>query len=295
MAEIQTIEGVLYMYTTPLELPHWWSNHVFFETEKLGVVVYDIPFLEEDAKILWELIQKHTSGNISLIIVSHGHPDHWASSDFFKKVAPKATILMAKETAAYIDITGKANIEWAHRTAPQQKGIPTKVIEPTEVFDKEKVIDAGDLTLRLYTTGPAEDTEHTVLYIPELKVILPNDVIYNKYHLWNEEERDGHWLRVIDWLRTFDVKTIIPGHGPVCGPELYDVNEKWLTMFQDLRAKYAGKYSIKDMPPESRKKMIAEFKAAFPDWVEGDIEISCGNVLCLPYSFGENKYSVAKF
>jgi len=293
MPEFRTVEGIFHVYTTALE--DWWSNHIFFETKKLGVVVYDVPFLNEDGKVLWEQIQKHTSGEISLFIISHGHPDHWSSLDFFRAVEPKATILAAKETANYIYLVGESQLKWTEMFGTWEGRLPTRVIQPTETFDKEKIIDAGDFTLHLYTTGPAEDTEHTILYIPELKVLLPNDVIYNKWHPWNEDERDGHWLRVIDWLRTFDVKTIIPGHGPVCGPEIFDAMEKWLTAFQDLRLKYAGRYSIKDMPPDERKKMMAELKAVFPDWYDSEIQYSCSHTLAVPYSYGENKYSVAKF
>ncbi len=291
MSEINIIEDVLYMYTTPFE--NWWSNHIFFETEKMGVVVYDVPFLNEDGKTLWEQIKKYTSGEVSLFILSHGHSDHWSSIDFFSGVAPDAAILTAKETANNIQIMGKAYVNWTEMFGTWSH-IPELIIKPTETFEKEKVIDAGDFTLKLYTTGPAEDTEHTVIYIPELKVLLANDVIYKGYHPWNEEERDGHWLRVLDWLRTFDVKTVVPGHGPVCGPEIFDDMEKWLTLYQDLRLKYAGRYGIKDMPPENREKMIEEMKAGFPDWVEGDLQISCGKMLAPPYSYGKNMYSVAR-
>lgn len=292
MAEVQTIEGVFHLYTTSLD--NWWSNHIFFETRKMGVVVYDVPFLNEDGKDLWEQIKKHTSGNISQFIISHGHPDHWSSLEFFQEVAPKAAIIAAKETANYIYLVGASQLNWT-RMFGRWDYIPATIIEPTETFEGEKVIDAGDFSVRLYTTGPGEDTEHTVAYIPELKVLLPNDVIYNGWHPWNEEERDGHWLRVIDWLRTFEAKTIIPGHGPVCGPEIYDDMEKWLTTFQDLRLKYAGRYSVKDMPPENRKKMMAELKAVFPDWYDDEIQYSCSHTLAVPYSYGENKYSVDKF
>jgi glyoxylase-like metal-dependent hydrolase (beta-lactamase superfamily II) len=169
------------------------------------------------------------------------------------------------------------------------------VVAPTEVFEGEKVIDAGDCTIRLYTTGPGEDTEHVVAYIPEHKILLPNDLIYNGWHPWNELERDGHWLRIIDWLRTFDADTIVPGHGPVCGPEIYDVMERWLRTFQGLRAKYAGRNSIKDMPPENRRKMMEELKALHPDWHDTEIPFSCGHVLAVPYSYRVNTFSAEKF
>jgi hypothetical protein len=48
------------------------------------------------------------------------------------------------------------------------------------------------------------------------------------------------------------------------------------------------------MQPENREKMMEEMKAEFPDWVEGDLQVSCGKMLAPPYSYGKNMYGVAK-
>lgn len=293
MPEVQTLPGGLHLFTSDVE--SWWSNHVFFETERMGVVVYDVPILNGDGEHLWKAINERTSGQVGLFIVSHGHPDHWGSLEYLHPLAMSAPILAARETAFYMRCTGQLNLELSRVWQPQLQGLPTHVVMPTQLFEGERVIDAGDFTLRLLTTGPGEDTEHTVLYLPELKTILPNDLVYNGWHPWNEEERDGHWLRIIEWLRGFDAERIIPGHGPVCGPEIYDDMELWLRTFQDLRLKYAGRYSIKDMPPENRHRMMEELKALFPDWITEEIPFSCGHMLAVPYSFGENRYSAETF
>ncbi len=293
MADVQKIKDSLYVFTTPLETLNW-SNHVFFETGKLGVVVYDVPVLNKDGKSLWEQIRKYTCGEISLFIISHGHPDHWMSLDFFRAVAPNAPILAAECTAEYIHIMGEANIRWCKMAGNLAAGVAGRVIEPTETFNKKKIIDAGDFTLELYATGPADDMEHTVVYIPELRVLLANDVIYNGWHPWNDLERDGHWLRIIDWMRTLDAEIIVPGHGYLCGPEIFDVMEKWLTTYQNLRLKYGGKYSLKDIPPTKRKSMMKELKAAFPDWYDYELEFSCFETLATPYPYMKNRHSRAK-
>lgn len=293
MSELGTLNGGLYLYSTAVDA--WWSNHVFFETTKLGVVVYDVPLLNADGADMWREIQDRTRGNVDLFVVSHGHPDHWGSLDFFRSVAPDAAIMSAKETAFYMDCTGVHNLRLSREWQPHLTTVPERVVMPTDLFQGERIIDAGDYTLRLCTTGPGEDTEHTVLYIPELRTLLANDLIYNGWHPWNELERDGHWRRIIDWLRTFEAETIVPGHGPVCGPEIYDVMDEWLETFQELRRKYAGKYSIKDMPPENRSLMMAELKALHPDWYDEEIAFSCGKVVSVPYSYGENRFSAASF
>ena len=293
MPELTTIAGRLHVYTTAVDA--WWSNHVFFDTEKLGTVVYDVPILNDDGEALWREIRARTRGDLRTIIVSHGHPDHWGSLDFFQTVVPDAAIISGQETAYYLFCTGEPNLQLSRDWQPQLTSIPKRVVMPTVLFEGEKVLDGGDLTLRLYTTGPAEDSEHVVLHIPELEVVLANDLIYNGWHPWNELERDGHWLRVLDWLRSLEATTVVPGHGRVCGPEIYDVMEEWLRAYQDLRLKYAGRYSMRDMPPENRRQMMAELRALHPDWIAEEIPFSCGATLAVPYSHGPNRYSVEAF
>jgi cyclase len=285
-----TLHDRLHVFTTSREA--WWSNHVFFQTERLGLVVYDVPILNTHGRALWEAMGKVSSGRVGLFVVSHGHPDHWGSLDVLSTLTPDTPILAASETAAYMSFTAEGNLELTRRWQPELGGIPDRVVMPTELFDGEKVIDAGDLTLRFHTTGPGEDTEHTVLHLPELGTILVNDLVYNGWHPWNEEERDGHWLRVLEQLRGFGAHTVVPGHGPVGGPELYDAMELWLRTFQDLRLRYAGRYSLRDMPVENRERMIEELKALFPDWYDDELPFSCGQTLALPYSYGPNRYGI---
>ena len=166
-SEIHVIKNSIYVYTTPLETLNW-SNHVFFETEKAGLIIYDVPVLIRDGQDFWEKIKAHTSGNIALFIISHGHPDHWLSLDFFREVAPEAPVLAAKMTADYINLMGEANVKW-NSTAGLNEGRTRKVVAPTEIFEKKKIIDAGDFTLILYATGPADDMEHTVIHIPRVE------------------------------------------------------------------------------------------------------------------------------
>ncbi len=107
----------------------------FVETERLGVVIYDVPILNTDGEALCDEIQARTEGNISTIVVSHGHPDHWGSLDFFQKRVPGVSILAAKETAFYMECTGEPNLRLSREWQPELLGIPERVVMPTELFE----------------------------------------------------------------------------------------------------------------------------------------------------------------
>lgn len=48
-------------------------------------------------------------------------------------------------------------------------------------------------------------------------------------------------LRAISWLRSLGAETVVPGHGPVCAPEVYDTVEAYLRYVAELaREGYAA-------------------------------------------------------
>ncbi len=42
-------------------------------------------------------------------------------------------------------------------------------------------------------------------------------------------------------------------------------------------------------------RSMAELKALFPDWYDEEIPFSCGHVVSVPGSYGENRFSVEEF
>lgn len=93
------------------------------------------------------------------------------------------------------------------------------VTPPTEVFDDEVVLDVGgrDVVVRHY--GPAHTLGDAVVWAPDERVLFTGDLLF--WHVcplvW-----DGTvtaWLGALDAMLALEPAVVVPGHGPVCGPE----------------------------------------------------------------------------
>ena len=169
-----------------------------------------------------------------------------------------------------------------------------ELVPPSETFSGCAELRVGSRRVELLEVGPAHTRGDVMAFVPDARTVFTGDLLFAEAHplIWEGPMRN--WIAACSVILQRRVEVVVPGHGPVCGPEIFDDMEKWLILYQDLRLRYAGRYGIKDMPPENREKMIEEMKAEFPDWVEGDLDVSCGKMLAPPYSYGKNMYSVAQ-
>ena len=114
-----------------------------------------------------------------------------------------------------------------------------------------------DLRLELIFMGPAHTTNDTVVWLPDLKLLFSGDLIFNEGTPFVVMGSVAGSLVAIEKLRALGAETIVPGHGPVCGPELFDPTEAYLKFVQD--AAWEGyKFGMKPLET-ARSADLAEF------------------------------------
>ena len=91
-----------------------------------------------------------------------------------------------------------------------------------------------DLRLELIFMGPAHTTNDTVVWLPDLKLLFSGDLIFNEGTPFVVMGSVAGSLEAVERLRALGPETIVPGHGPVCGPELFDPTEAYLRFVQDM-------------------------------------------------------------
>jgi cyclase len=114
---------------------------------------------------------------------------------------------------------------------------------PTLVLDNRLDVYVGDRLIELHYVGtPAHTTGDVVAWLPEERVLFAGDVVFNggtPFVLMGSV--DGA-LDALERVRAFEPLTIVPGHGPVCGPEVLDEVGGYLRMVRGVavRALEAG-------------------------------------------------------
>ena len=83
---------------------------------------------------------------------------------------------------------------------------------------------SGDLRCEVrYVGTPAHTTNDSIVHIPERSVVFAGDLLFNGGTPFALMGSISGWIEVLeDVLRPLGARTLVPGHGPVCGAEVID-------------------------------------------------------------------------
>jgi cyclase len=89
---------------------------------------------------------------------------------------------------------------------------------PEVTFSDEATLHVGDCTVELLH-APGHTTGHIAVYVPERSVLFAGDNVTTECYPSLPGSDPHAWLDSLDRLAALDVDTVVPGHGPVAGPE----------------------------------------------------------------------------
>ncbi|MFE7842126.1 MBL fold metallo-hydrolase [Streptomyces sp. NPDC057474] len=160
------------------------------------------------------------------IVTTHFHGDH-AYGNF---VFPEAVVIGHERTrtemiAAGLHLTGLwPDVQWG--------GI--ELTPPTVTYRDSLTLHVGAIRAELEHIGPAHTSNDTVVWLPGRKVLFTGDLVMNGVTPFCLMGSIAGSLAALERLRAFDATTVVPGHGPVCGPEVFDAVEGYLRLVQRL-------------------------------------------------------------
>lgn len=213
----QVSEGI-YAYLQPNG--SWGLNNPAFIVGPDGIVVIDTCFTEARSKAFLATIQSISSLPVRTIINTHHHGDHtWGNG-----LMPPATIIgheLCRSEMISVGLSLKALF-------PTANFGEIVVVPPTVTFTDHLDVYAGDLKLELYYVGPAHTVSDIVVWVPERKVLFTGDIVFKDCTPFVLQGNIVPYFPVLERLRAFGAEVLVPGHGPVCGPEGFDEVEEYL-------------------------------------------------------------------
>ncbi|MFF0501805.1 MBL fold metallo-hydrolase [Nocardia aobensis] len=207
----------------------WMINNSGFVVGRSGVLCIDACATQQRTEKLLASIAAVTPAPVRTLVNTHHHPDHTAGNGFF----PAATIVAHEQARPEMRALG----------LPANDGIWSEVeygdLElalPFLTFTDRITVWADDLRCEVIHAGQtAHTTNDAVVWIPERSVLFAGDLLFNggTPFLLSGSVR-GSIAVLEEFVAPLGAQTIVPGHGPVCGPEVIDEVLAYLRFLLDL-------------------------------------------------------------
>ncbi len=171
-----------------------------------------------------------------MVVNTHHHGDHTYGNGVF---TPEATIIGHAACRRELLAAGRQ----LHAVWPEVEYGDIRLTPPTVTFTDELSVHVGGIEVRLLHPGVAHTTGDTVVWLPEQRIVFTGDLVFHGGTPFVFMGSLSGSLRALELLRSLDAATVVPGHGPVTGPEVYDGIERYLRYVDRLarEARAAGR------------------------------------------------------
>ena len=210
----------------------WMINNTGFIAARDGVSAIDACSTERRTRAFLTAISGVTRAPVRTLVNTHHHPDHTAGNGLFTR-RPSSPTSGAGRNARCSGLPHNSGV-WTDTDYGD-----LELTLPFLTFADRLTLWADDLRCELlFAGGPAHTTNDIVVWIPERSVLFCGDLLFNG---GTPFLLSGSVLGAIDvlenFLRPLGARTIVPGHGPVGGPELIEPVLGYLRFIADLAAR----------------------------------------------------------
>jgi len=222
-------------------------------------VLIDAQFTIADGKRVADAV-KESGKNLTLVYVTHSHPDHYFGFVSIKDAFPNAKLVALPATVAEIGKTWEAKVkQWK----PMYKeGITAKPFLPEPLAGNTLDLEGEKLEVTGGVQG--DESENSYVRVPSLNALVTGDIVYDEVFPWTAEtnvDQRHAWEGLLDKLAATNPALLVPGHQKperVQAPENLGFTKNYLLAFDEALA--ASK-----KPKELEDKLKAKYPNAALD------------------------------
>ena len=204
----------------------WWINNTGFLVGSNGIVAIDSCATTARTTALLNTIAAVSDQPIRTLINTHHHGDHTFGNYLF----PGATIVGHEGVRAGMRAWG------APKSAPYWTDVdwgPVELAPPFLTYTDSVRVYVDDVVCEVQYIGtPAHTTHESIVWIPERRLLFSGDLLFNGGTPFLVQGSLSGARAALTTLRAFDAETIVPGHGPIGGPDLIESVDAYLAFVQ---------------------------------------------------------------
>ncbi|WP_120077005.1 MBL fold metallo-hydrolase [Aurantiacibacter odishensis] len=173
-------------------------------------VLVDPPFTLADAHRVAAMVLD-SGKNLTHIFVTHDHPDHFFAMEVLEEAFPDAEIVAHETVVADIWRSLPFKVErWSPILAGNGPAYPSA---PHALTSDTIMLEGHEL--RVLGPMQGDHRNSTALWVPEIRALLPGDLVFNEVHLWlGEHDLDAvaAWRASMDSLEELQPEIVVAGH-----------------------------------------------------------------------------------
>ena len=166
-----------------------------------------------------------------------------------------------KEMSGYTE-NFKERVRNSFKREPEiQSQLNNIIIMPPDItFTQRATLLYGDRRVELiYVGGHTPAT--SIVWLPEEKVCFVGDIVWVDQHPYMAQGNTLEWLRALEYIRELDAEYLIPGHGPVVGPEATIRVGEYIEF---MRGRVRDYYRAGKNKNETKSGLVGEMVEWFP-------------------------------
>jgi cyclase len=215
----------------------WNVNNTGFLVGPDGVTSIDTCSTERRTRVYLDALARVTPEPVRTLLNTHHHPDHTTGNGLL----PRATIVAHEQARA--EMLAMRGVDLSAVWEPFDHG-DVPFAPPFLTFADAVTLWLGDRRCEVRHVGrPAHTTNDVVVWVPDAGVLYAGDLLFNGGTPFLLQGSVAGAIEALERVvRPLGARTVVPGHGPVCGPEVIDDVLAYLRFVQDVagRAVAAG-------------------------------------------------------
>ena len=208
----------------------WCLNNPAFIDVGDQVIAIDACANERRTRLFREAIASISPNPVRTLVNTHAHMDHTYGNCLF---SDDAVIIGHRNCRDQILREAPGQLERVSVMVPAVEWGDVTPVAPNVVFDDTMTLYAGDLELQLIYVSPAHTNTDAVVWIPERRILIAGDIIFNQGTPFALMGSVAGWRSALERLKELPIDTVIAGHGPVADASVLDEVDAYLEFVQD--------------------------------------------------------------